>query len=112
MRCPKCHSTNTKISSTDRYDTFTKRYCQCFDCNKKFLTVERYLKYQRGPKRGGKLPDTQGVKNGNAVLTEQNILDIRKLKQEGISNRAIAVIYGIDGGHVSRIVNYKVWTHV
>lgn len=112
MRCPKCHSANTKISSTDRYDTFTKRYCQCFDCGKKYLTVERYLKYQRGPKRGGKLADTQGEKNGNAVLTEKNILDIRRLKSEGMSNRAIAVIYGINGAHVSRIVNRKVWSHV
>jgi len=112
VHCPNCRSANTKVSSTDRYDTYTKRYCQCFDCNKKFLTIERYLQYQRGPKRGGKLADTQGSKNGNSVLTEQNILDIRKLKSEGKSNRAIAVIYGIDSGHVSRIVNYKVWAHV
>lgn len=112
MRCPKCKSSNTRVTCTTHFEVHTKRYCRCLNCNEKFQTIERYVKYRRGPKRGGKLTDTQGIKNGNAVLTEQNILNIRKLKQEGISNRAIAVIYGIDGGHVSRIVNRKVWSHV
>jgi len=82
------------------------------DCGCKFRTIEKYEVYKRGPKKSGKLPDTQGSKNGFSVLTEQNILDIRKLKQEGKTNFAISVIYGINRGHVSKIVNRKVWTHV
>jgi len=112
MKCLKCNSKNTRVTCTVHSETNTKRYCRCLDCKQKFQTIERYLKYQRGPKPGGKLPETQGVKNGNAVLTEQNILDIRKLKAEGKSNFAISIIYGINRGHVSRIVNHKVWTHV
>ena len=90
----------------------TKRYCRCLDCDFKFRTIERYEKYRRGPKKGGKLPDTTGSKNGFSVLTERNVKDIRQLKQRGKTNREIAVIYGIDSGHVSRIINYKVWTHI
>lgn len=112
MKCLKCNSKNTRVTCTVHSETNTKRYCRCLDCNQKFQTIERYVKYRRGPKRGGTLTDTQGVKNGNAVLTEQNILDIRKLKTEGKSNFAISVIYGINRGHVSRIVNHKVWAHV
>ena len=112
MKCIQCNSTNTRVTCTTHLETNTKRYCRCLDCNQRFQTIERYVKYHRGPKPGGTLLDTQGVKNGNAVLTEQNILDIRKLKAEGKSNFAIAVIYGINRGHVSRIVNRKVWVHV
>ena len=112
MYCPTCNSPNTRVTSTSHLETHTKRYCRCLDCQQRFKTIERYVKYRRGPKRGGTLLDTQGVKNGNAVLTEQNILDIRKLKAEGKTNFAISIIYGINRGHVSRIVNHKVWTHV
>lgn len=112
MHCPKCKSISTRVTCTNHFEVYTKRYCRCLDCNQRFQTIERYVKYHRGPKPGGKLPDTQGVKNGNAVLTEQNILDIRKLKAEGKSNDTISIIYGINRGHVSRIVNRKVWAHV
>jgi len=112
MKCQSCNSKNTRVTCTDHFETLTKRYCRCLDCGFKFRTIERYEKYRRGPKRGGKLPDTAGSKNGFSVLTEANVLDIRKLKREGKTNAEIAVVYGIARGHVSRIVNYKVWTHV
>lgn len=112
MKCQSCDSKNTRVTCTDHSETFSKRYCRCLDCGFKFRTIERYETYRRGPKKGGKLSDTQGSKNGFSVLTEQNILDIRKLKQEGKTNFAISVIYGINRGHVSRIVNRKVWTHI
>lgn len=74
--------------------------------------MERYEVYKPGPKRGGTLPDTAGEKNGFSVLTTDNVIDIRRLKREGKSNRQIAAIYGISAGHVSYIVNFKVWKHV
>ena len=112
MKCHQCQSTNTRVTCTDHYETLTKRYIRCLDCGCKFRTIEKYEVHKRGPKKGSKLPDTQGSKNGFSVLTEQNILDIRKLKQEGKTNFAISVIYGINRGHVSKIVNRKVWTHI
>jgi hypothetical protein len=112
MKCQSCNSNNTRVTCTDHIETGTKRYCRCLDCGNRFRTVERYEVYRRGPSKGSKLLATQGSKNGFSVLTEQNVLDIRKLKQEGKTNFAISVIYGIHRGHVSRIVNRKVWTHI
>jgi hypothetical protein len=112
MKCLKCDSKNTRVTCTEHNETFTKRYCRCLDCSHRFRTIERYEKYRRGPKPGGKLLDTQGVNNGFAVLTEDNIRDIRGLKSQGQSNRQIAATYGINSAHVSRIVNRKVWSHV
>jgi DNA invertase Pin-like site-specific DNA recombinase len=82
------------------------------ECGEKFRTVEKYEVYRRGPKRGGTTPDTAGEKNGFSVLTADNVIDIRRLKREGKSNRQIATTYGINAGHVSRIVNHKVWKHI
>jgi DNA invertase Pin-like site-specific DNA recombinase len=112
MKCPECNSLNTRVTCTEQLEASTKRYCRCLDCKHKYRTYERYEKYRRGPKPGGRLLDTQGSKNGFAVLTEDNIREIRQLKSQGKTNFHISVVYGINRGHVSRIVNRKVWAHV
>jgi hypothetical protein len=112
MRCRHCSSRNTRVTCTEHEANTTKRYCRCLDCGQRYRTREYYEKPKPGPAPGGKLPSTQGSRNGFAVLTEQNVRDIRRRSEEGASNRAIAAVFGINASTVSRIVTRKVWSHV
>lgn len=54
--------------------------------------------------RGVELPWTR--------LSEQQVREIRHCAERGLSQRAIANIYGISKGNVQFIVHRKIWTHV
>jgi hypothetical protein len=54
--------------------------------------------------RGGDLPWSK--------LSEQQVRDIRKCAENGISQKSIANIYGISKGNVQFIVHRKIWTHI
>ena len=112
MPCRECNSPNTRVTCTTDFENYTKRYCRCLDCRARFRTIERYEVYKRGPKPGGVLLDTQGSKNGFSVLTEENVVEMRKMKEKGMTNRELAKVFGVNSGHVSRIVNRKIWKHV
>jgi len=45
----------------------------------------------------------------NAVLTFAIAEDIRALSKDGIPYSRISQMYGISKGHISEIVNYKIW---
>lgn len=53
-----------------------------------------------------------GEKNGSSKLKKQQILKIRKLYSDGLSQREIAAIYKIAQTQVSNIVTMKSWTHI
>jgi hypothetical protein len=114
MKCRQCNSKNTRVTCTDHFDTFTKRYCRCLDCNSRFRTVEHYEKPKPGPlkglPRGGNI--AKGSAHGSAILTEKNIFQIRNLYQEGKTYKVIAEKYGISTSYVSKIVNLKAWKHL
>lgn len=112
MQCRNCASSNTRVTCTQQKVNTTKRYCRCLDCGQRYRTLENYEKPKPGPEPGRKLPSTQGMRNGFAVLTDQNIRDIRRCSEDGASNRAIGALYGINAAHVSRIINRKIWSHV
>ncbi len=46
---------------------------------------------------------------GNAVLTPQNAIDIRKLYASGWTIKQLAAIYGITSTHVYDIITRKKW---
>lgn len=52
-----------------------------------------------------------GEMQGNAVLTEAKVRRIRKLAGK-ISQRQIASLVGIGQGHVSKVINRKIWNHI
>ena len=108
MKCPNCKSTNTRVTCTQHQNNETKRYCRCLDCKKRYITIETYLApvrkvHPRQIKRG--------EDNNFAVLTEQNVRDIRQLAKEN-TYEVIAKKYGIHKATVYRIVNFKRWSHV
>ena len=56
--------------------------------------------------------NAKGSKNGWAVLKEEDVHEMRKLFADGMPNKDIASIYGIDKSHVWRIVTRRVWLHI
>jgi len=54
----------------------------------------------------------RGARNGHSVLTEKDVLEIRKRCASGETRRDVAKDYGISGPHVSNLVNKKSWAHV
>lgn len=54
----------------------------------------------------------KGDKNSIAVFSNDDILSIRKLKEEGYSQNNIADRYSVSQSHISLIVNRKIWSHI
>jgi hypothetical protein len=50
-----------------------------------------------------------GTKIPQAKLNEEKVLEIRKLNAEGMKQKDIAKLYGIDNSQVSRVVNRIDW---
>lgn len=114
MKCRSCDSTNTRVTCTEHHGNQTKRWCRCLDCGEKFRTIECYEKSKPGPPKGSRRPGViaRGSAHGRSVLTEKNVLDIRKLARKGKTYKQISEIYGIGPSYISRIVNYKQWSHL
>lgn len=53
-----------------------------------------------------------GSRHGRAKLTEQNVIDMRRLKSEVVPIKVLAVQFGIHEQSVRDICNRKYWTHV
>jgi hypothetical protein len=114
MKCRKCSSKNTRVTCTDHYEKFTKRFCRCLDCGEKFRTVEAYEIGKPGPPKGRPRPGNvaRGSAHGASIFTEADILAMRKLHHEGKTLKQIAEKYGVGSSYISKIVNYKHWKHV
>lgn len=114
MKCRKCNSKNTRVICTDHFLNFTKRYCRCLDCGINYRTIEHYEIQKPGPQKGSIRTgnSAKGSSHGSAILTEKNVIQIRRLHQEGKTYKVIAEKYGISASYISRIVNYKAWKHL
>ena len=110
MICRQCNSKNTRVTCTDHLQPdVTKRYCRCLDCGCRFRTVERYEIAKPIPLE----PQIQrGSANGNSFFNDNDILMIRHLHQQGLSNAKIAIRYGSDRSTISRIVNHKTYVNI
>ncbi len=53
-----------------------------------------------------------GQRNGNAVLSESDVLTIRKRADSGEPTRVIANLFRVDVGTIRRIVTRKRWVHI
>ena len=57
--------------------------------------------------------DNNGEKQGNAKLTEKDVLEIRRLYATGkVLQRELAKMWRICRPHISEIVNNKGWKHI
>ena len=60
----------------------------------------------------GRFAVTLGEQQGGAKLTARQVAEIRRLAQEGWTNRAIAPLFGVTQSNVSRVVRRNTWGHV
>ena len=59
------------------------------------------------------LKDAKGIKNGQAKLSEDQVLEIRKLYKTGeYSQRGLGKIFGVYRAAISKIVNRRNWKHI
>lgn len=115
MKCRYCNSTNTRVTVTEHHANETIRYCRCLDCESRYKTIETYAVSKRGA-----LPEikqhanchVKGEQVGTAVLTEANVLEIRRLASNNQTYVQIAKQFGIHKSTVYRIVKRKRWSHV
>jgi len=56
--------------------------------------------------------DQAGERNGNSVLTENDVLDIRSIIAFGAKLADIKRAYGLKWAHVSLINNRRCWAHI
>jgi hypothetical protein len=63
--------------------------------------------FQIGLQKGKK-----GTENNFCVLAEYEVLEIRKLYLQGISQNEICKLYNKCYGTINKIVNRKSWTHI
>jgi len=60
----------------------------------------------------GRFPDRSGIKNPRAKLDEADVLAIRGLLSEGVTQQQVSYIYNISPIQVSRISQGKTWRHL
>ena len=70
----------------------------------------------RGDRHGARLhPErlARGERHGGAKLTEADVLEIRRLDDEGTATHgALAAQFGVAKGHIGKILRGQIWTHV
>jgi hypothetical protein len=75
------------------------------------LEEERIERWQE-PSPRGTVPSNGGENHGRAKLTNEQIMEIRRLADEGIALRELARQYGVMHSTIQAIVRRKTWTHI
>lgn len=57
-------------------------------------------------------PDQAGKANGNSVLNDTKVIEIKELIKEGLNNTEIAAEYGVTHSNISCIRRGKSWKHI
>lgn len=55
---------------------------------------------------------TEGERNGRAKLTEKDVLEMRRLRLEGATQKELITRFGVNRNMVQRILYRKAWTHI
>ena len=115
MKCRFCGSLNTSVTVTSHHGNETWRYCRCTTCDARFKTIETYALPKCGAIPGKKQHENCRVKGeqvGTAVLTEANVLEIRRLASDNQTYVQISKRFGIHKDTVYKIIKRKTWSHV
>lgn len=113
MKCPECGNSYTRVSNTDHRDHRTRRCRACPECGCKFRTTELHDNeaiFWSPPKRANS--GRGGEQNSQAVLTTENVRQLRKEFANGETRNSLARRYGIARATVSDIVTGRTWKAV
>jgi len=81
-------------------------------CNPAHLFLGTQRDNMRDMVQKGRNNPRIGTENGNSKLSEQNVLEIRKLHHEGMKNKRISIMYKVSETTICHVVNRKTWKHV
>ena len=81
LPCPKCQSTETKVTSVDKNNDHVARYGRCLNCGNKYITSERVEYRMR-------------KNTGNFKLNEHQVTQIG-FNVYGLSTTEWATIYNV-----------------
>ena len=74
------------------------------------LEFGSYRDNEADKRRHGRVPE--GVMHARAVLNDEKVLEIRRLRKNGLSHRKIASEVGVKHGVVWWVISGKTWGHV
>lgn len=81
--------------------------------NPKHLFIGTHIDNSDDKIKKGRQAKLNGVENGRSKLTEEDVLEVRRLyAQGGIYQKELGLVYGVCNQRISRIVNRKCWAHI
>lgn len=92
--------------------------CVCHTCdngmcvNPDHLWLGTIADNNRDKMEKGRFVPNNGIQNGNAKLTPEDVKNIRRLYASGMTHQKIADLYNIDRSTSIHIVNKKTWKHI
>jgi hypothetical protein len=81
-------------------------------CNPKHLFIGDQFDNMQDCVNKGRLNPGHGENKNNSKFTNQKIIEIREKYLKGVSIRKLGKEYNVDHGHISKIINYKIWKHI
>ena len=107
--------TSTKVLDVRVKDKEKIRKRYCISCGCKFTTEEKIIiktKKQIQLLNKFKAGGSRGTNNPRAVLTEQNVRDLRQEHARGVSTAALVERYGMSSSQIGRIIRRECWAHL
>lgn len=79
----------------------------------KYKLVKPEIFTLENKKKHSQLNSHQGENNGRAKLTKEDVIQIRKLNQENVSNSEIYKLYPqVSPTSIRNVINYKTWVNI
>jgi hypothetical protein len=103
MNCTKC-AIKLRVVNTQSFDNITQRWYRCPECDGRLRTCETV--HLGGAKRNPK-----GSAHPNAVLTEDDIVALRREREHSTIDQ-LAKRFGIHRSTVINILKGRAWGHV
>jgi hypothetical protein len=94
-------------------DLVIRHRCDNEPCvNPKHLLVGTVADNTRDKFERGRGPDRRGERHPLARLTEGDVIEIRRLRDMGWTQHALATRFSVSRGHIYRIVTHQGWGHI
>lgn len=115
FNCPHCGSRDNYVSTVVLHPKghSIRRYRRCNNCNTTFRTFQKAERLDNSSELwSGDSYKREGTQNGNAVFTEQNIIEMRKFREQGMTYPELAKMYGCGCNTIGRIVRRESYKNV
>lgn len=112
LLCASCHDREHHPGAADHgTTTMYRRGCRCDPCTEAARAYHRAWDARR-PKSGKPQGGQRGEDASSGVLTEAQVLEIRRALHEGETNASLGRRYGVNASSISLIKLRKTWIHI